>query len=430
MTIRFFFLLAFSLAFVLPAHAQGIIKAIHVEGQERVEKATVLSYLDIREGQNVSKVDLDRGLKTLFATGLFADVVLQQRGNNLHIKVTENPLINRIIFEGNDQLSDDELRPEVSLRPRQVFTRAKVQADVERLYQLYRRNGRFATIVKPSAVKLDQNRVDLIFEIDESAVTKVEAIRFIGNKKYTDDKLREEISTKESVWYSFISNNDRYDPDRLSYDQQRLRQFYLSQGYADFQVTSAVAELSNSRDGFFITITVDEGERYKINDIQINSAIRAIDTDALMADVKLEVGDWYDAGLVQSSINAMTNTLGNQQYAFVNIRPDVQRNRVDATLDITLKIDESPRVFVERINITGNVRTLDKVIRRAMLLVEGDPFNKSKLAKSEQRIRNLDFFETVNLNTRPGSAPDQSIIDIAVTEKSTGEFRLVWFLDQ
>ena len=329
----------------MPAHAQGIIKAIHVEGQERVEKATVLSYLDIREGQNVSKVDLDRGLKTLFATGLFADVVLQQRGNNLHIKVTENPLINRIIFEGNDQLSDDELRPEVSLRPRQVFTRAKVQADVERLYQLYRRNGRFATIVKPSAVKLDQNRVDLIFEIDESAVTKLRpfASSAIKNTQTTSCAKR---SLPRKVCGIALSVT-MTDTIRIVYHMTSSgcgSSIFLKAML--IWVTSAVAELSNSRDGFFITITVDEGERYKINDIQINSAIRAIDTDALMADVKLEVGDWYDAGLVQSSINAMTNTLGNQQYAFVNIRPDVQRNRADATLDITLKIDESPRVFV------------------------------------------------------------------------------------
>lgn len=422
---RFLSVFLIVLAFSLPAMAAPIlIKDVQVEGSKRVEQTTVLSYLGVEPGQSVERRTLDRGMKALFATGLFADVSMRQEGTTLIVSVIENPVVNEIVFEGNDALDDDELMLEIAMRPRQIFTRTKVQSDVTRLYQIYRRNGRFSADIEPKVIKLDQNRVNLVFEIDEGDITKVKTIRFIGNDAFHDAELRTAISTQEAAWYRFISNSDRYDPDRLSYDQELLRQFYLSHGYADFNLLSAVAELSKDKEWFHVTFTVDEGQRYKISSVDLDSQIDDLDTSALTETVGVVSGDWYSSDHVQKTVNDLTDKLGDLQYAFVNVYPKVDRNQDEATLDLTFKIDEAPRAFIEAINIHGNVRTLDKVIRREMLLVEGDPFNKSKLSRSEQNIRDLDFFETVNFNVRQGSSPDKTIVDIDVTEKSTGEISL------
>ncbi|HCQ70873.1 MAG: outer membrane protein assembly factor BamA [Alphaproteobacteria bacterium] len=422
---RFLSVFLIVLAFTLPAMAAPIlIKDVQVEGSKRVEQTTVLSYLGVEPGQSVERRTLDRGMKALFATGLFADVSMRQEGTTLIVSVIENPVVNEIVFEGNDALDDDELMLEIAMRPRQIFTRTKVQSDVTRLYQIYRRNGRFSADIEPKVIKLDQNRVNLVFEIDEGDITKVKTIRFIGNNAFHDAELRTAISTQEAAWYRFISNSDRYDPDRLSYDQELLRQFYLSHGYADFNLLSAVAELSKDKEWFHVTFTVDEGQRYKISSVDLDSQIDDLDTSALTETVGVVSGDWYSSDQVQKTVNDLTDKLGDLQYAFVNVYPKVDRNQDVATLDLTFKIDEAPRAFIEAINIHGNVRTLDKVIRREMLLVEGDPFNKSKLSRSEQNIRDLDFFETVNFNVRQGASPDKTIVDIDVTEKSTGEISL------
>lgn len=406
------------------AQAQTVIRRIQVEGTQRIEPSTVMSYINFQPGVPVTRADLDNALKSLFATGLFADVALRQSDDTLIVDVVENPIINEIAFEGNDKLDDNELLSEISLRPRQVFTRTKVQSDVTRIFQIYRRNGRFSVNIEPKVIKLDQNRVNLVFEIDEGDVTKVESIRFVGNEKFDDGRLRSEISTKESIWYRFLSSSDRYDPDRLAYDQELLRKFYLSQGYADFTIVSAVAELSNERDKFYVTFTVDEGERYRVGDIAINSSLRNFDAEVLRSNINFEKGDWYNADRLQESVDALTDALGDLQYAFVEVRPDANRKREEKIVDIVFNINESPRVFVERIDINGNVRTLDRVIRREFLLVEGDPFNKSKLARSERRLRNLDFFETVDIDILPGSAPDKTVIDVNVAEKSTGDLSI------
>ncbi len=415
------------LAFVVaiqPASAQTV-SDVRVEGTQRVEPATVLSYMSVKPGDQLDQDALDRSLKSLFATGLFADVNLRAEGSVVIVNVVENPVINEIAFEGNDRIKDDELLAEIQMRPRQVFTRTKVQADLDRVYQVYRRNGRFSVTVEPKIIRLDQNRVNLVFEITEGDVTKVKSIRFVGNEHYDDDRLRSEISTKESAWYRFISSDDRYDPDRMSYDQERLRKFYLSQGYADFNLISAVAELAEDRKHFYMTFTVEEGERYKVGKVEVSSALRDFDANkTLMPDVTIKSGDWYDADRVQENIDKMTDKLGDLQYAFVSVQPDIARNREAKTVDITFRIGETPRVFVERINVNGNVRTLDKVIRREMLISEGDPFNKSKLARSEQKIKDLDYFETVDMQAQAGSAPDKTVVDIDVAEKSTGELSI------
>lgn len=408
----------------VPAFAQAALQNIEVRGAERIEQSTILSYIDLQPGDIIDRAALDSALKRLFSTGLFADVALRQSGSTLIVDVLENPIINEIAFEGNDKIEDNELFSEIQMRPRQVFTRTKVQADVTRLYQIYRRNGQFSVNIEPKVIKLDQNRVNLVFEIQEGNVTKVESIRFVGNKQFDDSRLRSEISTKEDVWYRFLSTDDRYDPDRLAYDQELLRRFYLSQGYVDFNITSANAELSDERDRFFVTFTVHEGDRYRVGKVALNSALRNFDAEEVRGEVNIAEGEWYNADYVTETVDRLTDALGDRQYAFAEVRPDINRDRQNKTVDVTFNIGESPRVFVERININGNVRTLDKVVRREFLLVEGDPFNKSKLARSEQRIRNLDFFETVNISVAPGSAPDKTVINVDVAEKSTGEISI------
>lgn len=427
-----FFLLG-SLSLPAPALAQGApglsyvqpsgtaIRDIQVVGAERIEPSTILTYLDVKPGDPMTQDTLDNALRSLFATGLFADVVLRQKGSTLEVSVTENPVINQIAFEGNDKLKDDALQAEIQLRPRQVFTRTKVQADTNRLYQVYRRNGRFAVTIEPKIIKLDQNRVNLVFEINEGPVTYVRGIKFVGNKRFGDDALRSEISTAETRWYKFLSSDDRYDPDRLAFDQELLRRFYLSQGYADFRVLSAVAELSKDKDYFYVTFTLEEGERYKVGKITINADLRDFDENTLVPELAMEPGDWYNADRVQKTVDNFTDALAKRNFDFVTVRPDVQRNREQLTVDLSFQINETPKVFVERIDINGNVRTMDKVIRRKMELVEGDPFNRGKVAKSEKSIRDLDYFETVNVKTQQGSAPDKNVIDIEVSEKSTGE---------
>ncbi|MCB1721846.1 MAG: outer membrane protein assembly factor BamA [Alphaproteobacteria bacterium] len=417
-------ILALAVIAPLSAYAQTLIREIHIQGAERIEPETIQSYMDIKVGDPMTREMLDAGLKSLFATGLFADVTLSQQGSALVVDVLENPVINQIAFEGNDKIEDSALLAEIQMRPRQVFTRTRVQSDVSRLYQVYRRSGRFSVGIEPKVIKLDQNRIDLVFEIQEGDVTKVESIRFVGNKRFDDDRLRREISTKESAWYRFISSDDRYDPDRMAYDQELLRRFYLAHGYADFRILSAVSELSDERDRFFMTFTVEEGKRYRVGEVSINSQLRNFEPSVLRPEINIKTGEWYNADYVQESIDNLTNALGDRQYAFVNVRPDVQRNREENTVDLVFNIDETPRVFVERIEVNGNMRTLDKVVRREFELVEGYPFNKSKLAKSEQNIRNLDFFETAEVTTKPGSAPDKTVVEVDVSEKSTGELSI------
>ena len=428
MRVGSYFVAVFSLFVFLfvsgSAFAADRIAQIKIDGAERIDPTTILTYLEVQVGDEFSTYNLNKSLKTLYGTGLFADVLLYQNGKTLVVQVKENPLINEISFEGNKQLKDENLRSEISLRPRTVLTRTKVRNDLERLQEIYRLSGRFAAQIDPKVIQLDQNRVNLVFEISEGPETRIRKVTFIGNQHFDDGKLERVVSSKEARWYRFITSNDKYDPDRLSYDQEVLRRFYLSMGYADFQVENAVAELSQDKKDFFITFTLNEGERYKVNDVSITSRIPELDAAQFSGIIDFEKGDWYDADKVEQGVIDLTERAGNLQYAFVDIRPQVQRNRDAKTIDIKYVINESSKVFVERINVNGNVRTLDEVIRREFLLAEGDAYNRSKLKKSEQNIRNLDFFETVTVEELPGSSPDKTIIDVQVQEKSTGELSI------
>ncbi|HYD64664.1 outer membrane protein assembly factor BamA [Azospirillum sp.] len=402
----------------------GTVRDIRVEGSQRIEPSTVRSYLAVQPGEPFNPDRIDESLKALYATGLFADVQIRREGDALVVAVKENPIINRIAFEGNKRIEDDQLEKEIQLRPRVVYTRTRVQNDVQRLIEIYRRQGRFAATVEPKIIQLDQNRVDLVFEINEGVRTGVRGINFIGNQEFSDGTLRETVMTKESAWWRFLTSDDNYDPDRLTYDRELLRRFYLREGYADFRVVSAVAELTPDRNDFVITFTVDEGERYKFGKIDINSNLKALDPQALRGVLLTREGEWYNAQEVEDTITKLTNAVGDLQYAFVDVRPRINRDREKRIIDITYEIAEGPRVFVERIDVNGNVRTLDKVIRRELLLAEGDPFNTSKLRRSEQRVKDLGFFERVQVTTQEGSAPDRSVVNVEVTEQSTGEIAL------
>lgn len=404
------------------AHAQGspTISTIAVEGVQRVEAETVRSYLLVREGDPFDAVRIDRSLKSLFATGLFADVSLAQEGSTLVVRVVENPVINRIAFEGNRRIEDAELMPEISLKPRVIYTRSKVQSDVERIQTLYQQSGRFAVTVEPKIIQLPQNRVDLVFEIDEGALTEVQNIRFIGNRVFDDAELRDVIRTVETRWYRFLTQDDRYDPDRITFDKELLRRYYLKNGYADFQVLSAQAELTPDRTQFYITFTVEEGQRYKFGDVTLNTELRDLTSEDLAGVVEVQQGDWYDSSVIDDTVDALTTAVGNYGYAFVDVRPKVDRKREEGIIDLAFNVSEGPRVFVERINISGNVRTLDRVIRREFRVVEGDAFNASKVRRSITRIEDLNFFDKVKVEQKEGSAPDKAVIDVEVEEKSTG----------
>ena len=409
-----------------PAAAENIftgepIANIRVEGNQRIEAETVLSYMQLSAGDKFEAARIDKALKNLFASGLFADVSFRREGNDLVVTVVENPIINRLAFEGNSHIKDADLQNEVQLRPRVVYTATKVQADAKRILDIYRRSGRFAATVEPKVIPLDQNRVDLVFEIHEGDVTEVRRIDFVGNKVFSDSDLRSQILTKESAWYRFLSSNDTYDPDRLTVDRESLRNFYLKNGYADFRVISSVAELSPDKNAFFITFTVEEGERYTFGPINVKTTLKDLDPESLRSDISTVEGDWYDASEVEKTSNAISDRVGDLGYAFVDVKPEVEKDREKKTISLTYNIQEGPRVYVERIDISGNVRTLDEVIRREFRVVEGDAFNASKIRRTRQRIQNLGFFSKVDLKTAPGSTPDRTIIDVNVEEQSTGE---------
>ncbi|WP_374383855.1 outer membrane protein assembly factor BamA [Dongia sp.] len=417
-------------AIAVPMHrvalAQSIsagdpIQEIRIEGTQRIEPDTVRSYMGVNPGDPFDAKAIDKALKNLFATGLFADVNFRRENSSLVVQVTENPIINRIAFEGNDRLDDDQLQTEIQLRPRVVYTQQRVQSDVKRLLDLYRRNGRFAATVDPKVIKLDQNRVDLVFEINEGDTTDIERIDFVGNKVFDDDDLRDVVITRESAWFRFLSNADTYDPDRLTVDKENLRKFYLEEGYADFRVVSAVAELSPDQEAFFITFTVEEGERYKLGKVDIKTTLKDLDPNSLWSEVQTGEGDWYNATLVDKSVQAIADRVGSLGYAFVDVRPRIKRDAKNHVLDLTYDIQEGPKVYVERIDITGNIRTQDKVIRREFRLAEGDAFSTAKMKRTEQRLRNLGFFEAVDIQTVPGSAPDKTVVKVKVAEQSTGE---------
>ena len=401
------------------------IKSITVVGTQRLEGDTVRSYIRLRTGQPWTQVSADQALKDLYATELFADVAVRNNSGAVVIEVRENPVVNRIILEGNKRIKNDKIEPEIKLAPRQIYSRSKVRADVARIVELYKRQGRFAAVVEPKLVQLDQNRVDIVFEITEGPKSKVQQINIIGNEKFSDGDLRGEMVTKQSRFYRFFSSGTSYDPDRLAFDQQKLRQFYLTQGYADFRVVSAIAELTPDKQDFIITYVVEEGDRYKFGDVKVESQIRDFDSDRLTTTLRMKKGDWYDAKMVEDTVESLSETAGLFGYAFADVNPDFQRDKETLTMGITFNVAESPRVFVERIDINGNTLTQDKVVRREFRLNEGDAFNSIQVKRTSERIKSLGYFqEDLEVEQEQGSAPDRIVLTTNVEEKATGELSL------
>ncbi len=401
-----------------------IITQISVMGNERVEPATIASYLTVKVGDPFAPDQLDASLKNLMATGLFADVVMKASGTSLIIEILENPIINRIVFEGNKKLDREDLMEEVRLRPRIVYTRSKVRSDVQRMLELYRRKGRFAAVIEPKVIQLEQNRVDLVFEIEEGPKTKIRKINFIGNHDFSDGDLIDEMVTKESRWWKIFTSTDTYDPDQLAYDQTQLRQYYLNEGYADFRIISAVAELTPDREDFVVTFVIEEGEIYQFGELKVESEIRDINADLFKNFLLMREGDIYAIEAVEKTRESLIAAAGSLGYAFVDISQDVKRDRENLKQNITFKIHDAPRVYVERVNVLGNVRTLDRVVRREFRILEGDAFKSSMLDRSKQRVERLNFFREVEVEKEQGSLPDRMVVNVKVEEQATGELNV------
>jgi outer membrane protein insertion porin family len=403
---------------VAPAAQADTIRSINVVGTQRLEPDTVRSYIRLRTGQAWTQPNADQALKDLYATELFADVSIRNVGGDVTIDIRENPVINRIVLEGNKRIKNEKIEPEIKLAPRQIYSRSKVRADVARIIELYKRQGRFAAFV-------DQNRVDIVFEITEGPKSKVRQINIIGNDKFSDGKLRGEMVTKQARFTSIFSSGTSYDPDRLAFDQQKLRQYYLTQGYADFRVVSAVAELTPDKQDFIITYVVEEGERYKFGDVKVDSKIRDFNSERLTASLRMKKGEWYDAKQVEDTVEGLTESAGLFGYAFADVSPQFLRDKETLTMGITFDVAESPRVFVERIEINGNTLTQDKVVRREFRLNEGDAFNSIQVKRTADRIKSLGYFqEDLEVEQEQGSAPDRIILTTNVEEKPTGQLSL------
>lgn len=399
-----------------------VVKDIAVKGNKRIEQTTVLSYIPIKAGVDYSQEDIDQALKSLYNTGYFADVQIHEEGGSLIIEVMENAIINKIAFEGNSKLKDDKLKEEVQLRPREVLSRTKIQSAQQRILDIYRRMGRYGATVEPKVIKQSDNRVDLVFEINEGDVTHVRKINFVGNKHISASHLEKALLTKKSQWFRFFASDDTYDPDRFVGDQHFLRQYYLDNGYADFHLISAVAELTPDQKDLFLTFTLEEGERYRFGKFEIVSEMTNLKPEQFAPCVMYGEGDWFSAKLLEKTVTAITERAGVSGFAFANVDPVIEKNVDSKTVDVKFVIKEGPRVYVERIEFRGNDRTRDEVLRREIRIHEGDAYNTIYVKRAEQNLNDLGYFKKVELITEQGSAPDKVIIIAKVEEQSTGEF--------
>ena len=408
----------------VPTAPQQTVRSLTVSGNQRLEAETVLSYISLRPGEAFDRDRVDQALRELYATELFADVqITGVETGDLVVQVRENPVINRIILEGNRRLKEDKILPEIRLAARQIFTRSRARADVARIIELYRRQGRFAARVEPKIVQLDQNRVDVVFEVDEGPRSRVRQINIIGNEAFSDGQLQGEMATREARWWNIFGSNDTYDPDRLAFDQAKLRLFYLTQGYADFRVVSAVAELTPDRRDFIITYVVEEGERYRFGPVSVESNIRDFSSEQLSAQLPMRQGQWYDAKQVEDTVTRLNELAGQFGYAFADVQPQIRRNPEERTMTVVFNVAEAQRTYVDRINISGNTNTADKVIRREFQLAEGDPFNSVQVRRSRDRIRSLGYFQESLEIEQQEIAPDRVGLNVAVEERATGQFQ-------
>jgi outer membrane protein insertion porin family len=396
--------------------------SIVVEGNRRVEVETIRSYFRPGPGGRLGQAQIDDGLKALIETGLFQDVRINQQGGRLVVTVVENPVIGRIAFEGNKKVKDEQLSAEIQSKPRGTLSRPMVQSDAQRIAEIYRRSGRYDVRVNPEIIEQPNNRVDLVFTIIEGSKTGVRSIEFIGNVAYSSFRLRDVIKTRESNLLSFLGGADVYDPDRVEADRDLIRRFYLKNGYADVQVVAALTEYDPEKKGFLVTFKIEEGQQYRVAQVNFVSSISTLDGNALRSFSRINVGALYNAEALEKSVEEMQIEASRRGYAFAIVRPRGDRNFEQHTVSITFAVDEGPRTYIERINIRGNTRTRDFVIRREFDISEGDAYNRALVDRAERRLKNLDFFKTVKIVTEPGSSSDRVILIVDLEEKSTGDF--------
>ena len=433
MPVRFVFVcLLWVSLFAIPAFA-ATLKTITIKGNERIQESTIRAYIPLQTGQAFTQADLDRALKELYETGLFSDVKITDAQGILHVVVSENPILNEIVLEDNESLSDDIIKQELTLKSRDVITAEKVKQDVDRLQKLYQRKGFYGAEIEANYIKKDQNRVDLVLNFKEGQKTTIARITFVGNRFFSQDTLRSVITSRESAWYQFLSSTDIYDPDLVTYDEQQLTQHYRNNGFMDFRVMSVDATLSKDRKQFALTFFIEEGPRYRVGGIDFKSVFKDITPEELKPLIVFESGDVFRQKDIDASESALVDFLGERGYAFVDIEPvytprDVQKDSeegmAEGLVDVVFSLKEGRRVYIEQVNIIGNVRTLDKVIRRELTFAEGDPYNAIKIRESEKNIRNLGYFKNIKFDVKEGSTPDQSIINIEIMEQPTGELSL------
>ena len=403
------------------AQQSGVVGRIVIQGNERIDPETITSYLPITVGDTVDPAKIDVALKTLFRTDLFSDVKIELQGTDLVVKVVENPVINQVLFEGNSSIKEDKLRDEVQIRPRGVFTRARVEEDVGRIVELYRRAGRISATVTPKIIELPQRRVDLIFEISEGPKSGIMRVNFLGNTSYSGNDLRNVVVTKESQWYKFFSSNDNYDPDRIEYDREQLRKFYRNRGFYDFRIISSVAELAPDKNGFAVTYALDEGARYHFGKLTVRTELKKLNGDILRQLLPIREGQVYQDQKIEQATDALTFAAGAAGFAFVDVRPQYTPNPAKHTVDVVFDVKEGPRVYIDRIDIVGNTATLDYVIRRQLNVAEGDAYNRALVDRSKNNIKALGFFKDVDITNVAGSAPDRTTLQVHVTEQPTGQ---------
>jgi len=396
--------------------------SIGVEGNRRIEADTIRSYFKPGPNGRLDSARIDDGLKALIETGLFQDVKINQAGGRLVVVVVENPVIGRVAFEGNKKVKDEQLQAEVQSKARGTLSRAMVQSDTARITEIYRRNGRYDVKVEPKIIEQPNNRVDLVFEVNEGAKTGVKSIEFVGNQAFSGYRLRDVIKTRESNFLSFLGNNDVYDPDRVEADRDILRRFYLKNGYADVQIVAALTEYDPERKGFLVTFKIEEGQQYRVGSVEFQSSIATLDGNSFRSLSRVNAGSVYNAEAVEKSVEEMSIEASRRGYAFATVKPRGDRNFEAHTVSIVFAIDEGPRTYIERINIRGNTRTRDYVIRREFDISEGDAYNRALVDRAERRLKNLDYFKTVKIVPEPGSSSDRVVLNVDLEEKSTGDF--------
>ncbi len=408
-----------------PVGAGVSANAIVVEGNRRVEADTVRSYFKPGPGGTLDASRIDAALKALYATGLFLDVHIAQSGGKLIVTVVEAQIINRIAYEGNHRLKDEQLNEEIQSKERGSLSKPTVQADVQRIVEIYQRNGRFDVSVTPKIIERPNNRVDLVFEIREGEKTGIKQIIFVGNNAYSAWRLKEVIKTAESNFLSFLQTTDVYDQDRIEADRDLIRRFYLKHGFADVQVVSATGVYDPAQKGFILTFTIEEGPLYHFGGVDIQSNVRAVDAASLRPYLLMNGGQIYNGEAIEKTVESITIELARRGYPFGTVRPRGDRNPQAHTVSVVFVVDEGQRAYIERINIRGNYRTRDYVIRREFDIGEGDPYNRALVDRAERRIKNLNFFKSVKITNEPGSAPDRVVINVDVEENSTGDFSIM-----